>query len=432
MKERLVTLGLALGAFVLFYALFVPKPASNEAAIALPVSTEGRDAGYQGLWRWLQTQGIRVVSFRDRYGRLAQQDLANTGNLLITTLPQKVPARDDEARKLDEWLERGNTLLVVAALDDTPTWALGATRDFLNTLTRLTGLAFSVIVEKKPDAATSGAGSTISSLRQAAQLLLAPQRDSIIPRGSHPLLAGVKSIATQSENPASRWAAHSINGSLVLELGERAGTAQESSAAEAAIWLRRNGKGQIIVLAFASPISNALIGEPDNARMFANIVAWSVSGQGAVIFDDAHQGLAGYYDAKAFFADPRLHRSLLWLGLLWLMFVLGWQRLRPHTDGWKPADVTNFITVTGGFLAGRVAPNLAGQRLCENFFNRIRQRLALPQNGEPVWDWLAAQASIPARDLEHLQQLHARTRTRQRVNLVQLQNCLTRITGKLI
>jgi hypothetical protein len=217
----------------------------------------------------------------------------------------------------------------------------------------------------------------------------------------------------------------------VLEIGERSDRAEGSATAEPAVWLKRNGQGQIIVVAFASPFSNALIGEQDNARLLANIVAWSRAGRGAVLFDDAHQGLVSYYDAKAFFADSRLHRTLLWICALWLVFVLGWQRLRPHSDSWNPVDVTTFIKVTGGFIAGRVGVNRTGQRLCENFFNRIRQRLALPQNGLPLWDWLDAQASIPARELAQLRRLHALAQTRQRINLIQLQNCLTTIMGIL-
>src|SRR5690606_14164004 len=145
---------------------------------------------------------------------------------------------------------------------------------------------------------------------------------------------------------------------------------------------------------------------------------------GAVLFDDAHQGLVNYYDARAFFADPRLHRTLLWLALLWLLFVLGWQRLRPGTDDWQPADVTGFIKVTGDFLAGRIAPGHAGQRLFANFFNTIRQRLGQPQDGRPVWDWLATHAAVPEEDLQELRRLHARTHSGERIDLVHLQNCL--------
>jgi hypothetical protein len=430
MKERLVTLALALGAFALFYALFAPKPANVAQDIALPVSTEEQDDGYLAMWRWLQAQRIPVLSFRDRYGALGRQGSVPAGNILVATVPQQVPARLDEMQALEAWIAAGNTLLVMAAMDDTPAWAVRAPGNVVEQLVRLTQLQFSVI--KAPASKDEEkVGNTTQSVRRAVQQMLEPAQGSIIAKGAHPLLAGVRSVATQSRYPASRWAAQSTDEATLLELAVRADKAEGADAAEPAMWLRRHGQGQVIVLGFASPLSNAMLGKQDNARLFANIIAWSRSASGAVLFDDAHQGLVNYYDARAFFADPRLHRTLLWAGLLWLLFVLGWQRLRPHRDDWNPVDVTTFIKVTGGFLAGKVAVNLVGQRLLQNFFNRIRQRLALPQDGAPVWDWLAVQASIPPADLQRLRQLHARAHTRQRVDLVQLQNCLGTIMGRL-
>ena len=422
MKERLVTLALAVGALALFYALFVPKPASDADAVPLPVSTEGGDAGYQAAWRWLQSQDIPVVSFRDRYSALDQQPLAPGGNLLITTLPHQAPARDDEAARLAAWLQRGNTLLVMVALNDTPPWAVGASRAFLNTLARLSGLHFGPVREPGDGPEVAG------TIRQAVQQLLDPRREKIIPLGSHALLEGIDAVSTRSEYPASRWSLRG-NNTLALELARRADS--DNLLAEPAMWLLSRDQGQIIVMAYASPLSNAVIGEPDNARLLANILAWSLAADGAVLFDDAHQGLVSFYDARAFFADPRLHRTLLWLALLWLLFVLGWQRLRPGADGWQPADVTGFIKVTGDFLAGRIAPDQAGQRLFANFFNTIRQRLGLPQDGQPVWDWLAAHAGVPDEDLQALRHLHARAHTGQRIDLVHLQNCLTKTAGRL-
>ncbi len=431
MKERFVTLGLALGAFALFYALFVPKPANEALQPALPVSTELREDGYQGLWRWLGAQEIRTLSYRDRYDRLKALDIAGSGNLMIATLPQREPARRDELDALDKWLDSGNTLLLVAALNDTPAWARAAGDGFLVTLNRLAGLGFTVIDQKPANSKKEDERVGDQTVRRAVQAILQAQRGSIIARGAHPLLAGVRSVATESTYPASRWLAHASKGALLLELADRSDHAPGRAAPEPALWLRRHGQGQVIVLAFASPFTNGVIGRDDNARLFANIVAWSVANGGAVLFDDAHQGVVNYYDGKAFFSDARLHRTLLWICALWLMFVLGWQRLRPR-ETWNPVDITTFIKVTGGFLAGRVAVNATGRRLFENFFNRIRQRLALPQDGLPVWDWLAAQATVPAGDLARLRQLHARAQGRQRVDLVLLQNCLTTITGKLL
>lgn len=428
MKERLTTFGLALGALVVFYTLFVPKAADLDE-IASPVSTEGRDEGYQGAWRWLRSQGVPVASFRERYFGLERQQIPATGNLMFSTMPHKVPARADEAAALDTWLRRGNTLLLVAALNDTPRWAVGAPADFLDTLEDLTGLQFVAMREAAPDDPAADDTSPTTTLRQTVLDLLEPDRGSIVPRGSHPLLDGVRSVATVSEFPASRWTARA-GGALALELAE-VGEDRRGGTSDPALWLRRHGEGQVIVLAHASPFTNALLGTADNATLFGNIVARALGPAGAVLFDDSHQGLVSYYDAKAFFADPRLHRTLLWLGLLWLVFVLGWQRLRPETDGWQPADVTSFIKVTGEFIAGRVAPDAVARRLYENFFNTIRRRLALPANGEPLWDWLATQSSLPEADLQQLQQLYQRALTGQRVNLVTLHNCLTNITGRL-
>ncbi len=426
MKERLVTLLLALGALALFIALFVQRPQDPAEATALPVSTEGRDAGYQALWRWLESQRIPLLSFRERYGALQRESLAPTGNLLVTTLPHAAPARDDEAQQLAAWLQRGNTLLAMAALNDTPPWAAAATPDFLITLERLTDLRFVPLREARQD----GGDEDAASIREALQRLIEPRRAAMIPRGSHALMRDVQTIATRSEYPASRWVLRD-RPPVALELADHAAADDSLAVARPAIWLLPHGRGQIIVVAFASPFSNALIGTDDNAQLFANIVARARGAGGTVIFDDSHQGLVSYYDAGAFFGDARLHRTLLWLGLLWLLFVLGWQRLRPQPEGWRPADVTGFIRVTGEFLAERIAPAHVAQRLLANFFNSIRERLSLPQDGQPVWGWLAEQASIPDADLQALRRLHARAQAGQRIDLIALQNCLTSITGKL-
>jgi len=429
LKERIVTLGLALAAFALFYALLVPKPEVAATSPAAPLSTEGRDDGYQGLWRWLHGQGIPLASFRDHYDGLAMLPGPDTGNLMIAVVPQKAQARRDELGWLDAWIGRGNTLLVLAALDDTPAWELRTGDDFLPVLTRMTDMSFSMLPASTAQSGKSTAG---HALQRAIDSLADTGGGSIVPQGSHPLLAGVRSIATHSTYPSSRWTARAADGSEALVLGGRGDRPEGSTATEPAFWLRRHGQGQVIVMAFASPFSNAMLGQQDNARLFANILAWSRAPDGVVLFDDAHQGLVSYYDAHAFFADPRLHHTLLWICLLWLLFVLGWQRLRPPADPWNPPDVTTFIKVTGGFLAGRVGRNQAGQRLLANFFNRIRRRLAMPQNGQPVWEWLAAQATLPAAELEQLRALHARAQGRQPVDLVRLQNCLTKVTGSLL
>ena len=107
MKDRLITLGLAVGALAAFYAVLVPKPDTLQERVTRPLSTEAGPNGYLGLQRWLANEGIPVVSLRERYGALATiVPGVPTGNLLITTAPHVYPLRNSEVRAAAE-LDRG-------------------------------------------------------------------------------------------------------------------------------------------------------------------------------------------------------------------------------------------------------------------------------------------------------------------------------------
>jgi hypothetical protein len=432
----MVTLGLALCALALFYALFLPKPNPSDKSRARPLSTESGPSGYQAVWRWLKSERIPVVALHERYDRLysAEARSRSSGNVLLTTLPHMLPARPSEATELDRWVERGNTLVVLAALDDTPLWTLGNSR-LVEAVGRLTRLKFEVIDDelavKAPGTAAKDAAAQPSplarrSLDSVLSGFLQSQNSIIEPRGAHPLLDAVHSVQVVSELPASRWRASPMDRSAVLQIGQIAGNG------DPAIWLRGQGKGQVVTIAVASIFSNQLIGELDNARLLSNLIAWSVRNGGAVIFDDAHQGSVSYYDAKEFFADSRLHRSLGWIVFLWFVFVLGVQRLRARSRDWNPIDVTGFVSMSGEFFASALPPAAAGARLLENFFNSIRRRLSLRQDGSPVWEWLSTQAGVGFSELSELRRLHDRIQAGRRVDLLRLQSLLSQLQGNLL
>jgi hypothetical protein len=406
-SQRWVTFGLAVAALAVFYLLMFPKPMEDQQAASRPMGSEQGVSGYLGLWRWLSAEKIPVASLKDRYDTLP--DAASRkpgGNILLTTLPHKIPVRPLEAMSLDEWISDGNTLVVAAALDDTPTWALTDGESFVKQLSRLTRLRFEVA---SPESARM-TGKTIA----------------LAPRGTNPLLAGVHSMKVISDLPASRWRASSLDASVVLQVAET------TDNQDAAIWIRRQGKGQIIVLGVAGLFSNRDLGSVDNARLLANIVAWNLGPGGRFIFDDVHQGAAKYYDAKAFFADPRLHRTLGWLVLLWFLFVLGVQRLRIAAPNWRPPDITNFVATSGEFFASTLTQAAAGGRLLENFFNGIRRRLSLPENGGPLFEWLGSQATVTPGEVQELKRMHARIMADRRIDLTALQNLLVKLQGKII
>lgn len=420
MRERLIVLALAAGALGLFYALFFPKPQGGGTTVAEsggPLSNESRADGYLAVWRWLGKESIPAISLRYPYDHLSALAAPPTGNLLLVTMPQRVAARSAELADLQSWISRGNSLLIVAALDDEPGWALDTSDPLLEQrLQTLTGLRF--------EAATG---------RSALLRSLSAQRLAMRPRGHQPLLAGVASVAARMQWPARTWRATPAGEQLPLEIAAR------TDDGDATVWLERHGAGQVILMAVASPFSNAGITLADNARLLANIVSWSRGPHGAVIFDDAHQGLTAYYDANAFFIDPRLHHTLGWLLLLWLVFVLGSQPLRARRRGWQPLDESAYVEATAHYLAAVVRPAAAAQRLIEDFLDALRPwprtspsagaAEAGPATG--VWPWLEAQAGVSAAQYRELQATYARSCAGERVNLTRLQNLLAQLRRNL-
>ena len=140
MKERLTTLALAIGALALFYALLFPKPPPDREEPDLPLSSETRAHGYQALWRWLKAENVPVKALHQPYSELSKS--SGRGDVLIATMPSQVPQRRAELVDLDAWVARGNTLVVMAALDDTPPWCFGADPGFVKSLGRMTRLDF--------------------------------------------------------------------------------------------------------------------------------------------------------------------------------------------------------------------------------------------------------------------------------------------------
>jgi hypothetical protein len=432
MKDRLLTLALALGALAAFYAVLAPKPSLPQEQITRPLSIEAGPNGYLGLQRWLTQEGIAVVSLRERFGSLSTAAPAASGNILITSAPHVYPLRSSEVEPLQDWITAGNTLLVVAGLSDTPEWSFGqggGAAAFLQDLKSMTGLTFTQIppaVERPVDEEDADEQQSLSarSAVLAVTRLVEPQRTESAPNGEHPLLEGVQSVLAVSEFPSAQWQAASDR-RVVLEL------ASDRDSKVPALWLTPHGDGQVIVSAYGSIFTNKLLGEHDNGQLLANIVRTSLGEQGSVIIDDAHQGLVSFYDPDKFYGDSRLHRSLAWLFVLWLVFVLGPRRLRGTPRGWNPLDVTSFVRATGGFMARVLRPAAAGQRLFANFFNEIRGRLGLALDGAPVWDWLAGHAAIQTADLDRLQELHARVAERRSVNLTELHNLVARVRAQL-
>lgn len=426
-REAWVAPALALGALALFYTLFFPKPNTQKEAAA-PLSTERGPDGLAAAAQWLRQAGVPVASLRDRYAGLERISAPGQRNLLITSLPGRIPIQPDEQKQLLRWIAAGNTLLILAGIDDTPAWEMG---DPIATTAALTHINFKADSQQAaPSAHGANAAPARAAAANAAQALnelLLPGPISAQPTGHQALMDGVHRLSASSELPSIQWRGTPAINVGALAIAERVTPAPR----EAAWWVEPYEDGQIILSAFASPFSNAQIDAADNARLLANIVAWSRNAQGRVIFDDAHQGAVDFYDPRAFFGDPRLHHTLEWILIAWLAWVLGSQALRSGQALWQPIAATTLMEASARFFSVRVPPASAARQLLANFYDEIHRRRGEREDGSAPWAWLAAQPALAPEILGQLREQHARAQARAAVDLARLQNLLSQIRGSI-
>ena len=420
MRERLITLVCALGSLLLFAALFVRGEGLDARRVALPTTLERHGNGLLGAMSWLEAEGIRSVSLRERLDTLAKRrDLPRAGNLLIMTVPVATPFRVQEAGAVDHWIRAGNTLLVLAALSDTPDWGRGGL-SIHNDLQLLTGLDFAAVSRAQ------GSQSAAARMLEASRELAQPQRGTLVPNRPHPYLRGVRSVVASSDYPPQAWTVRVPRDGFVLSL------AHQSETGEGVLWVRPVGSGTIIVSGFGSLFSNRALAGADNARLLANIVGATVRSDGAVLFDDEHQGLAAAYDPAKFYNDPRLYGTIGVLAAVWLIWVLGSTRLRlPATRVPAPREA-ELVRATGGFLARVLRPAAAARRIFEHFFRRLGARTHSGAQGAGLpWEWLEHHPRLARADVQQLKDWYAQAHSDQRVPLTALHNLIVRIERQL-
>ena len=420
MRERLITLACALGALLLFAALFVRGEGLDLRRVALPTTIERHGNGLLGAMSWLEAEGIRTLSLRERFDTLAKRrDLPRAGNLLIMTVPVATPFRPQEARALEHWIRAGNTLLVLAAMSDSPDWGRGGL-GVHNDLQLLTGLDFeSVRISASPQNAAA-------RLLEAARELAQPQRGTLVPNRPHAYLRGVSRAIAWSDYPPQSWSVQLPRDGFVLAL------AHQSETGEGVLWMRPAGPGTIIVSGFGSLFSNRALADADNARLLANIVTATVRAEGAVLFDDEHQGLAAAYDPAKFYNDPRLYGTIAVLAVVWLTWVLGGTHLRLPAMRMPAPREAELVRATGGFLARVLRPAAAARRLFEHFFRRLAARTHRGAQGAGLpWEWLEHHPRLRRADVQQLRQWYAQAYSDRRVPLTRLHNLIVRTERQL-
>ena len=429
MKERLVTLVCALGALVLFLAMFLhgDDVTNRRGGVPAPTSEERRANGYHGAMMWLGEEHVKTVSVRDRFDKwVARTGLPAAGNLLIVTLPAVTPFKTEELRPLDTWVRAGNTLLVLAALSDDPDWAFASGRPVSGDLTLLTGLEFEIARRAQQHgsqpAKSRAADEVGARIAATARAFAQPHPSTLLPNGPHPYFEGVRTGVALSDYPWQQWTVKIPYDGFVLSL------AHERETGESVLWARPLGKGRIVVSGLGSLFTNRALGLGDNARLLANIIGATVGSRGAVLFDDMHQGLGAAYDPARFYGDRRLYETAGILAALWLCWVLGATRLQlPGLRAPAPREA-ELVQATGGFLARVLTPAAGARGLFEHFFRRVRGRLPSGREaGNPPWELLEGRSGVTPTELRQLRDWYVDASSARRVPLGRLHNLIQKI-----
>lgn len=415
MKDRLITASGAVAALLIVYVLFFQ---STAVPVTRPVTTETGRNGYSAVAAWLSGADVRVASLRRRFDRLIGRGVARgeppfprRGNVLITTMPHLIPVRSSEHESLKAWLRSGNTLLLLAALDDTPEWTPdSAAGRFIDDLRVMAGTGFSV-----HDGSRSDDGSASARIPAQTRITLEP-----VP--GHPLMDGVGALHGFSDAESDLWqpaTGGAAGPPLMLEL------AVEHRTGIGAVWQRRYGSGHIIVAASGTLLTNHVVADSDAGRFLSNVLRHHLDADAAVIFDDMHQGLSAIYDPAAFYNDPRLHYTVAFLVAAWLVYLLGSSnRLAPPLPASSSPRQRDFLEALGGFMARRLDRRDAGLEMMEVWFDEVRRARGI-RGREPPWAELEQTPALERATVERLRRCHERLTAGQPVDLVRLHNMLT-------
>lgn len=430
MKDRIITLLGALVALYILVRLLFPQIGMPVRELSFPTSHNQGEYGLAGLNKWLQGNGVATYSLRRRYDTLhSNPELAKHGNLILISLPLRLDAQASELKDLRAWVENGNNVLFLVAMSDWPEWA---NRSMSNSVTKeLENFGLEMVNDHKNSHQADGGkrkDKPVNLFGNLASEKATTRPRNLYPGLEHPLTAGVGKVqADWLSSEGIRWHLDSLHGersSLIL-LRDKANN-------EPALWLSFFGKGRILISRHSDLFGNVSLGLADNAVLFSNIVHNLLGKKGKLVFDDMHQGLSVLYDPNAFFHDPRLHHTLLFMLAFWLVYVIG------HTNRFglprekKPVvQLLEHVKAIGNLFARRLHSSAVAIRYAQHFFNEVRASYGLAQNGQPVWEELSRLSGVDALILAKAQSLYRMALAQHKIDLIVFANTLKTIRRKL-
>ncbi|MFK7977278.1 MAG: DUF4350 domain-containing protein, partial [Halioglobus sp.] len=362
---------------------------------------------------------------------LPAAQIERSGNVMIATMPFRKPQRHPDHRALRSWVRQGNTLVILAAINETPEWSRMTFADPIEDIFHLFNVDFDVVETeaeaeeeeqyKEQDKGEAQA-SDVRSWWEPFPLLMQPYAE-------HPLMHGVSELQGFSELYSNVWRPDFyFSDEFTLRL------ARLPEHSVDALWQLSYGDGRVILSSSASLLSNRMLGEADNARFFSNILTHYLASGGTVLFDDFHQGVSELYDPEAFFSDRRVHSSILFLVALWLFYLVGNSaRLGPLREPRTRSHQAAFVTATGGLMARKLEPSEAGKAMIDHWMAEMHQsgRLAGRLGASPPWRALEEMPMIDAELLSSVRSSYTRLGRGEKVDLKKMHNDIQTLKGNM-
>jgi|GEM_PF-3876056 len=428
MRDALITLAGA--SLSLFLLVSLMSPGTEPQSVSRPTTEDAGRHGLKALHSWLQESGVNSHSLRKPFARIGQEPVPAVGNMMIISLPLLKQALDSEWQALHQWVSEGNSVMLLASLYHVPHWNDGLDWIREDQIIEAVGkLSAKEFVLRREDVGEQESGFSLDAMQESIRAFKpAPYR--LYPALEHSLFDQVyelESVHTpglyryRDENGQEQNALWSIDSDAArLALRVMYGESPDMTA----MWLLPVGEGWIFLSAFPGLFSNSLLKQQDNARWFANLLSHTVADGAFVVFDDYHFGLSDLYDPEAFFADRRLHNSLLFIGVFWLVYALGRSpRLAPVRNPAARPTSTDFIEAMAGFFTRRIRSRTVARELAKRLLEDVGDRTQL--DGDALWNWLRDHPKVSDQDIRRLQR--ASGHARGKIKLIPLTRSIHRI-----
>ncbi|MDX2507769.1 MAG: hypothetical protein QNL62_25290 [Gammaproteobacteria bacterium] len=445
-QNILITVAGVLLSLVILLNVLVPQ--QQNIPVSRPTSEDTGKHGMFALYQWLTRSGVRTFSLRKPVHRLMEGELSGSGNVMLISLPYANQTLESEWSAVNRWIEQGNTVVLsVAGLYAKPEWAVSA--DIFEPIKKITAEEFSLSSNKftvnEGDVIDQDEGFALSDLQEQVDMFKS-KRLKLTPTVRYSLFEGIEALDTyyqpvlmqsykKEEDRAEEKVYYSIESDsarLGLGLLSIANSAASEDVDEAlsgmfdhnVMWLLPVGDGWIYLSAFPDMLGNNVLKQSQNARWFTQLLQLHLSSSGHVIFNDYPFGLSEQYDADAFFADKRLHYTLVFISLFWLVYALLFSpRLAPVRSKKTLQGNKNFVDAAAGFLSRRVKDQAVAKALSMALIEELQTKTQL--KGKQLWNWLQDNPDILNDDIAILKR--ACGYEKGNVKLMQLTQIMNRI-----